>query len=136
MVNEMNYKATPLQSGTRLRVDHSTYTTVLLSDLSPADALIGSEVWTATADGANVKAGDKWLHVVSRNGIPLAKSGWVAIVYMGKPVCSITEDTPAPVPTPTPTPTPDPFPKNLFPDTFTMVYPDETKAFYKFEKIL
>ena len=96
----MTYEMKPLQAGTRMRVDHSTYTTVILSDLSQLDTLRGDVLWEAPADGSYVKKGDKWLHVTHRNGVALPKPGWTAYIYLGGDVCGsfneVTDTHPVP----------------------------------------
>lgn len=120
----------PLEAGTRMRVDHSTYTTVILNDLSPADTLRGDAVWVAEADGSYVKKGDTWLHVTHRNGVALSKPGWTAYIYLGKFICGgfkeIINDPPPSDP-----------PAEIFPKSFVLTDPATSKrAEYVFVKIV
>lgn len=80
--NVTQYQMTTISSGTRIRSDHTTYAQVLTS--VPSNVVMsGSELWTASSDGNEVKAGDKWLKV-SYNGA----SGWMAYIHKGVPICS------------------------------------------------
>lgn len=125
------YEMKPMQSGTRMRADHSTYTTVLLSDLSPADTLRGNELWIAPADGSYVKKGDTWLKVTHRNGVALAKPGWTAYLYLGKFVCNNFKEI-ADVPPPV-----DPPLETIFPESFILTDPKTgNKAEYHFVRFV
>jgi GH25 family lysozyme M1 (1,4-beta-N-acetylmuramidase) len=64
----------------------------------------GDELWTAPADGTNVKKGDMWLKITEGG----TAQGWVAVVHMGKSYCALKEITPNPDPDPDPEPTPAP----------------------------
>jgi lysozyme len=102
------YSITPMTSGTRMRSDHTVFAGVLKTDLKPTDLIIGDEVWTAAADGLEVKKGDTWMKVLSVNGVPVPVRGWTAIVHKGVPICNnfkVLGDTTPPVdPEPEPTP--------------------------------
>lgn len=120
------YSMTPINNGTRLRTDHNTFATVIASYNSGA-LVLGDELWEAPADGAEVKKGDKWLHVVSVNGEELFETGWMAYVHKGLPVCNNFK-TIAEVPSPDPIST--------FPESFTLTDPTGKKAEYVFVREL
>lgn len=119
------YSMTPISSGTRLRTDHTTFASVITS-YGRGQLIVGDEVWEAPADGNEVRKGDKWLHVTSVDGVNLAKTGWMAYIHKGVPICEnfkvIEEPTPPPGP--------------VFPDTFTLIDPSGAKAEYKFVRII
>lgn len=75
---------TPISNGTRLRKDHTTFAEVINS-YNRGRVVVGDEVWEATADGREVHKGDKWLHVISVDGVPA--NGWMAIRHKGVPIC-------------------------------------------------
>lgn len=70
----------------------------------------GAELWTASADGANVRKGDKWMRLVS------SIVQWVAVVHMGTVYGVVTETTPEPTPEPEPV-------LGQFPDYFDLTDP-------------
>lgn len=110
----MQYTATVINSGTRLREDHNTFADVLTSFAS--GAVVTGELWTAPADGNQVKAGDKWIH----HG-----AGWVAVVHKGVAYCSgLKEVSAAPV---------DNSPPAIYviPDSFVLEAPDGTRTEFK-----
>ena len=82
------YSMTPIKSGTRMRAGHDVFATVIIGDFNPADTLLGDEVWTALADGLEVKKNDTWLHVTHRNGVELTEKGWSAIIHKSVPICN------------------------------------------------
>lgn len=93
----------PISNGTRMRSDHNTFATVITSFNSGVN-LSGEEIWTAPADGAEVKSGDQWLLVTHVNGTPLTTpNGWTAIIHKGQTISNRLADT-----DPDPGPTPDP----------------------------
>jgi hypothetical protein len=128
------YTMTPIANGTRLRTDHNTFATII--DVNPnligvqsfdqGTLLEGTELWTAPADGNEVKKNDKWLYVVKANGVTLAVPGWTAYIHKGQPICNnfkeITDPTIPPAP--------------IFPQSFTLVNPDGSKAEYIFVRII
>jgi len=125
----MPYTMKPLNSGTRMRKGHDVFAGVIIGDFGPADTLEGSEIWTAPADGVEVRKGDKWLLVTKRNGVTLSESGWTAYIHKGVPICgSFTEIGVEP---------PPPAPVEEFPQSFTLTN-DSTgnKAQYVFVKVL
>jgi GH25 family lysozyme M1 (1,4-beta-N-acetylmuramidase) len=63
----------------------------------------GDELWTAPADGTNVKKGDQWLKITEGG----SAQGWVAITHMGKQYCTLKEVAPSPDPDPEPQPVPE-----------------------------
>jgi len=86
----------PLADGTRMRVSSSTYTTVLNS--YPKGAVVTVDLvreFTATDLSKYFKAGDKWGRVVAVDGLPPKKldgspvtgEAWMAITYLGGPIC-------------------------------------------------
>lgn len=92
------YSMIPLSSGTRLRADHNTFAGVINS-YDNRDIIQGDEMWTAPADGSEVKKGDQWLHVTHVNGIELAEDqkGWMAYIHKGYPICGNLQIGSAPV---------------------------------------
>lgn len=105
------YSMTPKQNGTRMRSDHNVFAGPLKSDLKPTDLIIGDELWTAPADGSEVKKGDTWLKVLSVNGIAVPVRGWTAITHKGVPICdNLKEIVPSGGETPIDT---DPIPETV-----------------------
>ena len=82
----ITYKIEPIYSGTRLRVGHSVFDDVITS-FGPGDVLTCDEKWVAPADGAEVKAGDMWFHVISKNDSAISQTGWTAYIHKGVPIC-------------------------------------------------
>ncbi|HCR72172.1 MAG TPA: hypothetical protein DIW23_12060 [Anaerolineae bacterium] len=66
----------------------------------------GVELWTATADGSNVKKGDQWVRLESN------VTKWVAVIHMGTVygIVKLIGENPEPEPDPEPTPV------ELYPD--------------------
>ena len=125
----MIYTATPINSGTRLRKDHSVFADVVTSFNANA-VLKGDDVWIAPADGNEVKKGDKWLHVYEADGKRLITLGWTAIVHKGVAICNnFREVTVEPPPVEPPV-------KYTFPESFTLTQPDGQTAEYIFVKIV
>jgi len=92
-----NYEMTTISSGTRIRKEHNTFSTSIGS-VGANVTVTGDELWTAPADGVEVKAGDKWLHLTS------PQVGWMAYTHKGVPICKDLKEIgtpPPPVPTPT-----------------------------------
>jgi len=119
------YSMTPISSGTRLRSDHTTFSSVVAS-FGRGQLVVGDQIWEAPADGSEVKKGDIWLHVTSVDGINLPEQGWMAYIHKGYPICdnfTLIED-PEPPATP------------VFPDSFTLTDPSGAKAEYKFVRII
>lgn len=100
--NKMNYTMTTIYNITRIRKDHNTFAEVLTS-VNANVTVSGDELWTAPADGAEVKKGDQWLHI-AYGGF----TGWMALTHKGEAVCKDLKEIGAPVPPPVPTPTPAP----------------------------
>lgn len=101
---EISYSMTPKGSGTRLRKDHTTFASVITS-YGISTLVQGDTIWTAPADGNEVKKGDIWLHVTHVNDAPLAQEeqGWMAYIHKGVPICKDFKDltgTTPPPPTP------------------------------------
>lgn len=80
------YQATVINSGTRLRKDHSTFAEVVTS-FAANTRLSGTQLWVAPADGNEVKAGDKWIYVTHANGGAVAVQGWTAVIHKGIAYC-------------------------------------------------
>jgi len=116
-------------SSTRIRNEHNTFALVLHTVLGNA-AVKGTLLWTAPADGAEVKAGDKWVFITHVGGVELAaaKKGWMAYIHKGVPICKNFIDDSIPPPPPPPVP--------VFPDSFTLTAPDGSKAEYQFVRVL
>lgn len=112
----MIYKTT-YAKGMNLRPTHSVASTPngTIAFGAEKEAL---EVWTAPADGVNVKKGDKWARL---SDVPQ----WVAVVHMGV-VYGELKDVAAPPPVSTP----------IFPNSFVLTAPDGSKAEYQFVKVL
>ncbi|MBL8064074.1 MAG: NfeD family protein [Anaerolineales bacterium] len=118
------YSMTPINNGTRLRSDHNTFASVIKS-YNRGQLIVGDEVWEATADGPEVKRGDKWLHVTSVDGVNLTDRGWMAYIHKGIPVCNNFREIEDPPPPPV-----------MFPESFTLVDPSGAKAEYVFVRII
>lgn len=119
------YSMAPISNGTRLRTDHNTFASVITS--YAADSyVVGDDVWTAPADGTEVRKGDIWLHVTHVNNIPVA-NGWMAYIHKATAICDNFEQLPD-------TPPVDPAP--VFPDSFILTDPSGAKAEYKFVRIV
>lgn len=119
------YSMTPINSGTRMRKDHTTFAAVIVS-YARGQVVVGDEIWEAPADGSEVKKGDKWLHVTSVDGVNVTERGWMAYIHKGASICDNFKQIEDPNPPPTP----------VFPETFTLVDPSGAKAEYKFVKII
>ena len=118
------YSMTPINSGTRMRKDHSTFAAVVTS-FARGQVVVGDEIWEAPADGSEVKKGDKWLHVTSVDGVNVTERGWMAYIHKGTPICdNFTEIVEPPPPTP------------VFPESFTLTDPSGAKAESKFVRII
>jgi hypothetical protein len=108
-----------------MRSDHNVFASVIAS-YNRGQLIVGDELWTAPADGNEVKKGDKWLKVSSVDGVIVAERGWMALIHKGVPVCNNFKEIEDPDPTPTP----------VFPDSFTLTDPSGAKAEYKFVRII
>lgn len=80
------YQATIIGNGTRLRDAHSMLGNIIAS-YNTGQTVCGNMLWTAPADGSEVKAGDQWLFVTHVNGMELTSKGWMAITNKGVPIC-------------------------------------------------
>lgn len=118
------YSMTPISSGTRMRSDHNTFSSVIAS-YGRGQLVVGDEIWEAPADGSEVKKGDKWLRVSSVDGVNVTERGWMAYIHKGVPICDNFKEIEDPTP---PTPT--------FPESFTLVDPSGAKAEYVFVRII
>jgi hypothetical protein len=67
--------------------------------------------------------GDKWVKF-EQGGSAI---GWVAVIHAGKPYGTLTEIVTDPDPEP---------PVSAFPESFTLVNPDGSKAEYQFVRII
>ena len=118
------YSMTPLNSGTRMRTDHTTFAAVITS-YGRGQLVVGDQIWEAPADGNEVKKGDKWLHVTSVDGVNLTEAGWMAYIHKGVAICNnCTEIEEPPPPTPT------------FPESFILTDPSGAKAEYVFVRVI
>lgn len=93
---------------TKIRQDHNTSQNILTS-VNQNVTLTGSEIWTAPADGVEVKKGDIWMKV-TYNGV----TGWMAHIHKGQFICNNFENIPDPV---------DP-PASEIPTYFDLTTPD------------
>jgi hypothetical protein len=82
----MEYKMTTIADGTRLRMEHDTFSSYL-ETFRAKETLTGDQMWVAPADGEQVKKGDEWMHVTHRNGVPLSAKGWTARKHKGLLIC-------------------------------------------------
>jgi hypothetical protein len=119
------YSMTPINNGTRMRTDHNVFASVITS-YNRGQLIVGDELWTAPADGNEVKKGDKWLKVSSVDGVMVAERGWMALIHKGVPVCNNFTEIEDPDPPPTP----------VFPESFTLTDPSGAKAEYVFVRII
>ena len=90
-----NYEMTTISSGTRIRKEHNTFSTSIGS-VGANVTVTGDELWTAPADGVEVKAGDKWLRLTS------PQVGWMAYTHKGVPICKDFKEIGTPPPPPVP----------------------------------
>lgn len=88
-------------NNTRVRADHNTFATYW-RNVNATDLLQGTELWTAPADGTEVKAGDTWLKVDTINGVPVTQVSWVAYVHKGTAICKDFKEIPDEGQEPTP----------------------------------
>lgn len=84
----MSYEITPLQGAMSIRGAHSTFDAKINTLLSTEKGY-GSELYTAPADGTEVKQGDQWLHLTKAGSRVV--DGWVAVVHKGIRYCNLTE---------------------------------------------
>lgn len=119
------YSMTPINNGTRMRTDHNTFSTVITS-YNRGQLVVGDEIWEALADGPEVRRGDKWLRVVSVDGVNLVDRGWMAYIHKAVPVCNNFKEIPDPDPTPMP----------VFPQSFVLTDPSGARAEYVFVRII
>lgn len=122
-----SYTMTPINNGTRMRVNHNVFAEVILS-YNRGQLILGNERWEAPADGAEVKKGDVWIKVVSVDGKNVAEAGWVAYIHKGVPVCNNFKEVADPV-------TPDPT-TPVFPESFVLTDPSGAKAEYVFVRVI
>lgn len=87
----IKYAMRPIGTGTRLRVDHTTFASVITS-YGVTSLVQGDEIWVAPTDGNEVKKGDKWLHVTHVNDMPVSVQGWMAYIHKGVPICKEFQD--------------------------------------------
>jgi hypothetical protein len=119
------YSMTPINNGTRMRSDHNVLSTVIAS-YNRGQLVVGDELWTAPADGPDVKKGDKWVKVKSVDGVIVAERGWMALIHKGVAVCNNFQEIEDPDPPPTP----------VFPESFVLTDPNGAKAEYVFVRII
>lgn len=98
----------PLQAGTRLRVESNTYSGVRGS-YGESDVVMIDHIRTClvSTDRDAVDVGDQWARVVSINGVTMPMPSWMAIKYHGVPVCSESWTEQGGDPTPPTEPTTD-----------------------------
>lgn len=119
------YSMTPINNGTRMRSDHNVLSTVIAS-YNRGQLVVGDELWTAPADGTDVKKGDKWIKVKSVDGVMVLERGWMALIHKGVPVCNNFQELEDPDPPPAP----------VFPESFVLTDPSGAKAEYVFVRII
>lgn len=128
------YKMQPINNGTRMRTDHSTFAAVITS-YNRGQLVIGDEIWEAPADGSEVKKGDKWVKVVSVDGVNVTERGWMAYIHKGVAVCNNFVEIAT-------NPNPDLQPVAGFPESFIQTNNDPThpdfgkQAEYVFVRVL
>ncbi len=128
------YKMQPINNVTRMRADHNTFAAVITS-FNRGQLVVGDEIWEAPADGSEVKKGDKWVKVVSVDGVNVTERGWMAYIHKGVAVCNNFVEI-------TTNPNPDPQPVAGFPESVVITntdkdHPDFGKqAEYFFVRIL
>ena len=120
---------------TRLRVQPSTYTTVLNTypGNTPVEIDLVREFTSTDMTEYHMK-GDKWARVIKVNGQPPKKSDgsaiagecWMAIKYLGSPICSEDYDLVID-PNPEPEPEPEPAPE-IVGATVVLKYKDGTES--------
>lgn len=92
----MRYKAVNLFDNMRLRSGSNTASlaigTYTHGQVFEGDNLFVATVSLSNSAGVYQAVGDNWLEVKSVNGVP--KSGWVAVVHLGKEYCTLTDNTP------------------------------------------
>jgi len=87
------YEMTTIYNGTRIRKDHTTFADVIAS-VNAKVTLRGDVLWTAPADGLEVKAGDKWLYVTYGSF-----TGWVVLIHKGAQMCKDFKEITEPIET-------------------------------------
>lgn len=97
-------KIVPINS-TRLRVEPSTFTSVIGTYLAGSQVVIDLvREYTATMTAEYARMGDKWGRVISINGIAIAQPAWMAITYLGGEICykyyALTNSPPVEPPVP------------------------------------
>lgn len=89
----MKYKivgSNPNSSYTNIRADHSTASPDI-GDFLNGHVAEGDVLWE------NADKTQKWLNILTVDGAP--KVGWVAVIYNGQTLCTLTENAPPPPPT-------------------------------------
>lgn len=124
------YSMTPINNGTRQRTDHNTFADVVAS-YGRGQIIAGDELWTANADGLEVKKGDMWVHVTHVDSQPVP-NGWMAYVHKGYPICGSFKASDNPV---EPPPVEEPV-TPVFPESFTLTDPSGAQAEYVFVRIV
>lgn len=80
-----------------MRVDHNVLpASSTIAQFNSDQLIVGDELWTAPADGAEVKKGDTWIRVLSVDGVPIGERGWTAIIHKGVPICDNFTTLPEP----------------------------------------
>jgi len=95
----MRYTATATVDNTRLR-STSNVNLPYVGSYPKGTKFNGDVLFVAAPPlASNQLAGDKWLEVkeiILPDGTTLIKAGWVAIIHMGLPICSLVENAPPP----------------------------------------
>lgn len=101
----MEYSMKTNDYGMRIRDQHTTFGTVLSTIQAAGSIMFGTELWTAPADGNEVRAGDQWLYVTKVNGVALpdAQRGWMAYIHKGVTYCNTFTEVSGTIPVPVPT---------------------------------
>lgn len=89
------HQATIIGNGTRLRDTHSTFGNVIAS-YGANQVVRGNLLWTAPADGNEVKKGDVWIFVTHVDGKELTSKGWMAVTHKGVPICKDLKEVDVP----------------------------------------
>lgn len=100
------HQATIIGNGTRLRDTHSTFGNVIAS-YGANQVVRGNLLWTAPADGNEVKKGDVWIFVTHVDGKELTSKGWMAVTHKGVPICKDLKEVDVPTDPPVKPPLPD-----------------------------
>ena len=114
------YSMVTISGNTRIRKDHNVYAEVITTIANANVMVFGDELWTAQADGDEVKVGDKWLRM-TYNGV----IGWMAYIHKGVSICKnfTVMDTPSE-------------PIQNFPEYFILTDPQGKQARFDFTRLV